>query len=309
MDFKLELIILPVTDVDRAKAFYLDRAGFRLDVDHRAGEDFRVVQFTPPGSACSVTLMRNPDAAGSVQGLHLIVTDIDAARAELADRGVDVSEVFHFGPQGQTPGPDPQRASYNSFLSFSDPDGNGGWCRRSRRARRRTDGERRPRRALTSRPLRPRAIGRVRRAGQAPSARAARALLPDARRRSTTPRTQSGGDAAGLARAPRLERRAWFRAWLYRIATNVCLDVCGRRSRPAASVTSYADVPSCSPTRTRLLDEVAADDAGRMRRHRARDHRAGVPGRAPGPPPRQRATLITRDVLGWPAAEAASLLE
>jgi catechol 2,3-dioxygenase-like lactoylglutathione lyase family enzyme len=125
MDFKLELIILPVTDVDRAKAFYLDRAGFRLDVDHRAGEDFRVVQFTPPGSACSVTLMRNPDAAGSVQGLHLIVTDIDAARAELADRGLDVSEVFHFGPQGQTPGPDPQRASYNSFLSFSDPDGNG----------------------------------------------------------------------------------------------------------------------------------------------------------------------------------------
>ena len=80
MDFKLELIILPVTDVDRAKAFYVDQAGFRLDVDHSAGEDFRIVQLTPPGSACSVTLMRNPDAAGSVQGLHLIVTDIDAAR-------------------------------------------------------------------------------------------------------------------------------------------------------------------------------------------------------------------------------------
>ena len=125
MDFKLELVILPVTDVDRAKAFYLDRAGFRLDVDHGAGEDFRIVQFTPPGSACSVTLMRKPDAAGSVQGLHLIVTDIDAARAELAERGTDVSEVFHFGPEGQTPGPDPQRANYNSFLSFSDPDGNG----------------------------------------------------------------------------------------------------------------------------------------------------------------------------------------
>jgi len=66
MDFKLELIIIPVTDVDRAKAFYMDQAGFRLDVDHRAGEDFRIVQLTPPGSACSVTLMRNPDAAGSV---------------------------------------------------------------------------------------------------------------------------------------------------------------------------------------------------------------------------------------------------
>jgi len=125
MDFKLELVIIPVTDVDRAKAFYLDQAGFRLDVDHRAGEDFRIVQLTPPGSACSVTLMRNLEAAGSLQGLHLIVTDIDAARAELSGRGVDASEVFHFGPQGQTPGPDPQRASYNSFVSFSDPDGNG----------------------------------------------------------------------------------------------------------------------------------------------------------------------------------------
>lgn len=125
MDFKLELVILPVTDVDRAKAFYIDKAGFRLDVDHRAGEDFRIVQLTPRGSACSVTLMRNPDAAGSVQGLHLVVTDIDEARTELAGRGMDVSDVFHFGVDGQQPGPDPQRGAYNSFLSFSDPDGNG----------------------------------------------------------------------------------------------------------------------------------------------------------------------------------------
>ena len=125
MDFKLELVIIPVTDVDRAKEFYTERAGFRLDVDHRAGEDFRVVQLTPAGSACSVTLMRNSEAAGSVQGLHLVVSDIDQARAELASRGVEASEVFHFGQAGQTPGPDPQRASYNSFLSFTDPDGNG----------------------------------------------------------------------------------------------------------------------------------------------------------------------------------------
>ncbi len=125
MDFKLELVIIPVSDVDRAKDFYIQRTGFRLDVDHRAGEDFRVVQLTPPGSACSVTLMRNQEAAGSLQGLHLVVTDIDAARAELTGRGVDASEVFHFGAEGQTPGHDPQRASYNSFLSFSDPDGNG----------------------------------------------------------------------------------------------------------------------------------------------------------------------------------------
>jgi catechol 2,3-dioxygenase-like lactoylglutathione lyase family enzyme len=125
MDFKLELVIIPVTDVDKAKAFYLEQAGFRLDVDHRAGEDFRIVQLTPQGSACSVTLMRNPDAAGSVQGLHLVDDDIDEARAELTGRGVDASEVFHFGPAGKTPGPDPQRARYASFLSFSDPDGNG----------------------------------------------------------------------------------------------------------------------------------------------------------------------------------------
>lgn len=125
MDFKLELVIIPVTDVDRAKDFYTERAGFRLDVDHRAGEDFRIVQVTPPGSACSVTLMRNTEAAGSVQGLHLVVADIDEARAELTGRGVGASEIFHFGAACETPGHDPQRASYNSFLSFSDPDGNG----------------------------------------------------------------------------------------------------------------------------------------------------------------------------------------
>lgn len=83
MDLKLELIVVPVSDVDRAKAFYMDNAGFGLDVDHRAGEDFRVVQRTPPGSACSIALMRN-EAPGSLQGLHLVVSDIDEARAELS---------------------------------------------------------------------------------------------------------------------------------------------------------------------------------------------------------------------------------
>jgi hypothetical protein len=125
MDFKLELVLIPVADVDKVKAFYMDNAGFRLDVDHSAGEDFRVVQLTPPGSACSITLMRNADAGGTVQGLHLIVTDIEAARAELAGRGVDVSAVYHFDGGSQRPGPDPQRSNYNSFVSFSDPEGNG----------------------------------------------------------------------------------------------------------------------------------------------------------------------------------------
>ena len=124
MDYKLELVIIPVTDVDRAKSFYTDNAGFNLDVDHSAGEDFRIVQLTPAGSACSVTLMRKPDAAGSVEGLHLVVTDIEAAHADLSGRGVAVSEPFHFGPAGQTPGLHPTREKYGTFMSFSDPDGN-----------------------------------------------------------------------------------------------------------------------------------------------------------------------------------------
>lgn len=126
MDMKLELIVLPVSDVDRAARFYHD-AGFRLDVDHRAGDDFRVVQLTPPRSECSITIGTGltPSAPGSVQGLHMVVTDLEAARAELIARGVDVSEPFHFGQDGQTPGLDPQRQSYGSFATFSDPDGNG----------------------------------------------------------------------------------------------------------------------------------------------------------------------------------------
>ena len=133
MDWKLELIVVPVSDVDRAKAFYMDNAGFGLDVDHRAGEDFRVVQLTPPGSACSISLMRN-DAAGSLQGLHLVVSDIDAGRAELSARGAEPSEVFHFDEGGQAPGPDPDRRDYGSFLTFCDPDGNGWLVQEVKRA-------------------------------------------------------------------------------------------------------------------------------------------------------------------------------
>ena len=103
----------------------MERAGFGLDVDHRVGDHFRVVQLTPPGSACSITLMANPDAAGSVDGLHLVVTDIEAAHAELAARGAAPSGIFHFVDGGQVPGPDPARADYGSFLTFNDPDGTG----------------------------------------------------------------------------------------------------------------------------------------------------------------------------------------
>src|SRR3954465_6239120 len=111
MDWKLELIVVPVSDVDRAKAFYAEQLGWNVDVDHRAGEDFRVIQLTPPGSACSISLMRN-EAPGSLDGLHLAVTDIEAARAELVGRGMEPSDYFHFTETGQTPGLDPQRQIY-----------------------------------------------------------------------------------------------------------------------------------------------------------------------------------------------------
>jgi catechol 2,3-dioxygenase-like lactoylglutathione lyase family enzyme len=125
VNYKLELIVVPVSDVDRAKAFYAEKAGFKVDVDHRAGEDFRIVQLTPPGSACSIALMRSTTAPGSLNGLQLVVSDLDAARAELVGRGMEVSEPYHFEAGGQVPGPDPQRSDYASFFSFKDPDGNG----------------------------------------------------------------------------------------------------------------------------------------------------------------------------------------
>ena len=125
MDWKLELIVVPVADLDRAKAFYVDTLGWPLIVDHQAG-DFRVIQVVPPGSDCAIALMRNPDSAGSVQGLHLVVDDIEAAQAELVGRGVESGEPFHVSQDGQQgPGVDPERRSYNTFLPFSDPDGTG----------------------------------------------------------------------------------------------------------------------------------------------------------------------------------------
>ena len=124
MDWRLEQIVVPVADVDRAKAFY-EGVGFHVDVDHSAGDDFRVVQLSPPGSACSIALMKNEAAAGSLQGLHLVVRDIAAALSQLNDAGVASSDLFHFVEGVQTNGPGPQRTDYETFLSFSDPDGNG----------------------------------------------------------------------------------------------------------------------------------------------------------------------------------------
>jgi predicted enzyme related to lactoylglutathione lyase len=126
MEFKLELVLVPVTDVDRAKSFYVERAGFGLDVDTPVGENMRVVQVTPPGSACSVGFGVGITTAppGSAQGLHLVVSDIVAARDGLVKRGVEVSEVRHMESGSWVPGPHPQRANYESFAEFADPDGN-----------------------------------------------------------------------------------------------------------------------------------------------------------------------------------------
>jgi catechol 2,3-dioxygenase-like lactoylglutathione lyase family enzyme len=139
VDMKLEVVVIPVSDVDRAKEFYA-RLGWRLDADFAAGDDYRVIQFTPPGSACSIIFGKNVTAAapGSAQGLYLIVSDIEAARNELLRRGVEISKVFHdagdvhagtdepylFGRR-RVSGPDPEHRSYRSFASFGDPDGNG----------------------------------------------------------------------------------------------------------------------------------------------------------------------------------------
>jgi catechol 2,3-dioxygenase-like lactoylglutathione lyase family enzyme len=131
---KLEVVVLPVADVDRARDFYKE-LGWRLDADFTSGPDFRVVQLTPPGSACSVIFGTGITTAapGSVEQLLLIVDDIQAARDEIAGHGVQVSEVFHdeggvfhhAGTASRVPGPDPDHRSYASFASFSDPDGNG----------------------------------------------------------------------------------------------------------------------------------------------------------------------------------------
>jgi catechol 2,3-dioxygenase-like lactoylglutathione lyase family enzyme len=138
-DFKLEIVVIPVSDFDRAKRFY-SSLGWRLDAEFAKGDEFRIIQFTPPGSGCSIIFGKNVTAAtpGSAQGLYLIVSNIEAARNELLGRGVKVSEVFHdagdvhtgsdepylFG-RVRVSGPDPERRTYRSFASFSDPDGNG----------------------------------------------------------------------------------------------------------------------------------------------------------------------------------------
>jgi catechol 2,3-dioxygenase-like lactoylglutathione lyase family enzyme len=138
MDWTLEVVLVPVSDVDRAKRFYSEQVGFAVDFDTSAGEGVRNVQLTPPGSACSIALTtfnQTPTGPvhtppGSAQGLQLVVSDVQAARAQLAKRGVQVSEVVHFQDGAWAPGPG---GAWNSFVFFSDPDGNG-WLLQERPA-------------------------------------------------------------------------------------------------------------------------------------------------------------------------------
>jgi catechol 2,3-dioxygenase-like lactoylglutathione lyase family enzyme len=131
MDLKLEVVVIPVTDVDRAKKFYEEKLGFKVDIDFQIpvapGKKMRAVQLTPPGSQCSIHIGEGITDAkpGSYQKTYLVTKDIEATRAELVKRGVDVSEPFHLGEEGFAPGLDPERKTYNSYLSFNDPDGNG----------------------------------------------------------------------------------------------------------------------------------------------------------------------------------------
>jgi catechol 2,3-dioxygenase-like lactoylglutathione lyase family enzyme len=127
MDMKLEVVVVPVSDVDRARDFYTQKLGFDLDVDHQVSDEFRVVQLTPTGSACSVTIGvgLTDSPPGTAKGMHLVVDDAVAAHAELAGRGVDMIEVHHFDGEGKRqPGPDPERRKFGTFSGFSDPDGN-----------------------------------------------------------------------------------------------------------------------------------------------------------------------------------------
>ncbi len=125
MKYRIEAITLPVSDVDRARDFYL-KAGWNLDVDTEPAPGFRVVQLTPAGSECSITFGTGMPQSepGTYVNTYLVVADIEAAHAELRERGIEIGDIFHWGEQGQTPGTDPKRGEYGSYATFSDPDGN-----------------------------------------------------------------------------------------------------------------------------------------------------------------------------------------
>ncbi len=301
MDWKLELMVLPVSDVDRAKDFYADKLGFNVDVDHSAGDAFRVVQLTPPGSACSISVGKGitESTPGSVQGMHLVVADIDKARSSLVERGVEASEIFHFGANGRESGPHPERAGLRLVRHLQRP-------RRQRLAR--PGGPSGRLAGMTG------AVELDERAFEALAQRHRRELHVHCYRMLASFEEAEDAVQEVFLRAWRgrdtLDDDSMLRAWLYRIATNVCIDMIRSRSRRVADLRSFAEVPWLQPYPDRLLDEIApADDQPDAVVIERETIELAFLAALQVLPPRQRAALILRDVLGRPAVETAALLD
>ena len=302
MEFKLELVVVPVSDVDRAKAFYADKMGFTVDVDHAPNEHFRVVQLTPPGSACSITIGTGLDEerAGHLPG-PAPRRDRHRGRARLArrarrgrQRALPLRPRGTDARAGSEPAPTTARSSRSATRTAT-----AGWSRKSRTTRddRR---DREPRAAVAD--------------------EAAFSDLTERHRRELHVhcyRMLASFDEAEDA-VQETFLRAWrsrdsfdgsslFRAWLYRIATNVCLDMIRRSSRRLTTMQSFAEVPWLQPYPDAMLDEAAPtdDEPDAVVVERETIELAFLAA-LQVLPPRQRAALIARDVLGWPAVETAS---
>ena len=293
MDMKLELVVLPVTDVDRAKAFY-EQAGFDADVDHQAGDDFRVVQLTPPGSECSITIGKGITVAPERrQGLHLVVTDIEAAD-ELVGRRHRGRRVFHFGPRARRRASHPEHEDYGSFATFSDPDGNG-WAAPGGPSRRLA--------GMTG------AVELDEPAFDALAQRHRRELHVHCYRM-----------LASFDEAEDAVQETFLRAWRSRDALDG--DRCsgpGCTGSPPTSASTCSGAVArvgraparsprcrgCSRTPIRCSTRCAADDEPDAVVVARETIELAFLAALQVLPPRQRAALIARDVLGWPAAETA----
>ncbi len=311
MDWKLELVMVPVTDVDRAKAFYVDQIGFAVDVDTSPMPGMRVVQMTPPGSACSITIgegLGHGMAAGSLQGVHIVVDDIERARAELVARGAEPEPALPLRGRGTDRRRAPRAGELRHVHDLQRPgrqrlDGAGGQPRRGRGGVTTTIAD----------PDVAAAVAGDEHAFATVTQRHRRELHVHCYRMLASYEEAEDAVQEVYLRAWRrrdtFEGGSLFRAWLYRIATNVCLDMLRQRSRRLTSVGSFAEVSWLQPYPDVQLDEVPSaadrpDDAAVQRETIELAFLVALQVL----PPRQRAALIARDVLGWPASETAAML-
>ena len=289
MDWKLELMVLPVSDVDRAKDFYADKLGFNVDVDHSAGDAFRVVQLTPPGSACSISVGKGitESTPGSVQGMHLVVADIDKARSRSWSGAWRPVRSSTSGRTAGSPGRIPSMRTTARSSPSATPTATAGSSRRSvgRLA------------GMTG------AVELDERAFEALAQRHRRELHVHCYRMLASFEEAEDAVQEVFLRAWRgrdtLDDDSMLRAWLYRIATNVCIDMIRSRSRRVADLRSFAEVPWLQPYPDRLLDEIApADDQPDAVVIERETIELAFLAALQVLPPRQRAALILRDVLG-----------